>query len=122
VINPLLSDLERATLDFIVGGTATDIVMVEGEAKEISEAEMVEAIAFAHETIKRQVQAQLELMQLAGKTVKREYSHEPSNPELRDRIFAATYDQVYAVAKSALPKHERSERFNAIGDELVQSL
>lgn len=122
VINPLLSDLERATLDFIVGGTATDIVMVEGEAKEISEAEMVEAIAFAHETIKRQVQAQLELMQLAGKTVKREYSHEPSNPELRDRIFAATYDQVYAVAKSALPKHERSERFKAIGDELVQSL
>jgi len=119
VINPLLSELEKATLEFIVAGSANDIVMVEGEAKEISEAEMVEAIEFAHQTIKKQVAAQVELAQLVGKTTKREYSHEPSNPELRDRIFAATYDQVYAVAKSASAKHERTEKFKQIGDAFV---
>ncbi len=122
VVNPLLSELERATLEFIVAGSADDIVMVEGEAKEISETEMVEAIAFAHQVIKKQVQAQVELAQLVGKTVKREYSHEPSNPELRDQVFAATYDKVYAVAKSAVPKHERSERFKQIGEEFLETL
>src|SRR5690606_27725418 len=89
-------------------------------AKEISEAEMVEAIEFAHDAIKKQVQAQLELAQLAGKTSKRVYNHEPSNPELRDRIFAATYDKVYAVAKSASAKHERSEQFKQIGAAFVE--
>src|SRR5690606_20332785 len=81
VINPLLSELENATIDFIVAGTEHDINMVEGEANEISEAEMVEAIAFAHEAIKKQVAAQKELEKLVGKTEKRVYSHEPSNPE-----------------------------------------
>src|SRR5690606_28736942 len=122
LINPLLSELEKATLEFLVAGTANDIVMVEGEAKEIAEAEMVEAIEFAHQTIKKQVAAQVELAQLAGKTAKREYSHEPSNTELRDQIFAATYDRVYEVAKSASAKHERSEQFKQIGEDFVQTL
>lgn len=122
VINPLLSQLDKATLEFIVAGTANDIVMVEGEAKEISEAEMVEAIEFAHQTIKSQIAAQVELAQLAGKTAKRAYSHEPSNPELRDQIFAATYDKVYQVAKSASAKHERSEQFKQIGEAFIETL
>ena len=122
VINPLLSELERATLEFIVAGSANDIGMVEGEAKEISEAEMVEAIEFAHQAIKKQVQAQVELAALVGKTTKREYNHEPSNPELRDQIFAAAYDKVYAVAKSASAKHERSERFKQIAEEVALAL
>lgn len=119
-INPPMSELEKATLEFIVAGTANDIVMVEGEAKEISEEEMVEAIAFAHDMIKKQVQAQIELAEQVGKTVKREYSHEPSNPELREQIFAATYDRVYAVAKSGLAKHDRSEQFKAIANEFAE--
>lgn len=122
VINPLKSELEKASLEFIVAGTANDIGMVEGEANEISEAEMVEAIAFAHEAIKKQVAAQVELAQMVGSTVKREYSHEPSNEELRAQIFAATYDRVYEVAKSALPKHERSEQFAQIGEEFAETL
>src|SRR3546814_2920235 len=81
---------------------------------------MVEAIEFAHQVIRKQVQAQVELAQLVGKTAKREYSHEPSNPELRDQIFAATYDKVYAVAKSASAKHERSEKFKQIGSAFVE--
>ncbi|WP_118195242.1 polyribonucleotide nucleotidyltransferase [Albibacterium indicum] len=119
VINPSLSDLERATLEFIVAGSASDIGMVEGEAAEISEEEMLEAIEFAHQAIKVQIQAQLELADLVGKKVKREYSHEPSNPELRETIFAAAYDRVYEVAKSGLSKKERSERFKEIEAEFL---
>lgn len=119
VVNPLMSELENATLEFIVAGSANDIVMVEGEAKEISEAEMVEAIEFGHQFIKKQVQAQVELAQLVGKTAKREYSHEPTNLELRDQVFAATYDKVYAVAKSASAKHERSAQFKQIGADFA---
>ncbi len=122
VINPLLSELERATLEFIVAGSAGDIGMVEGEAKEISEAEMVEAIEFAHKAIQEQVAAQVKLAELAGKTTKREYNHEPSNPELREQIFAATYDKVYAVAKSASAKHDRSEEFSQIAAEFALTL
>lgn len=122
VINPLLSELENATIDFIVAGTEHDINMVEGEANEISEAEMVEAIAFAHEAIKKQVAAQKELEKLVGKTEKRVYSHEPSNPELREQVYAATYDKVYAVAKSGSSKHERTEKFAQIGEEFLATL
>ncbi len=117
VINPTVSVLENASLEFIVAGSAQDIVMVEGEAKEISEAEMVEAIAFAHEAIKKQVAGQVELSRLVGSETKREFVHEPSNPELREAVYAATYDKVYEVAKSGSTKHERTERFAEIGEE-----
>jgi len=121
VINPLLGELEKATLEFMVAGSAQDIVMVEGEANEISEEEMVEAIAFAHEAIKKQVAAQVELANLVGKTEKRTYCHEPSDLALRDRIFEATYGKVYEVAKSALPKQERSAKFEEIANDLLES-
>ncbi|MBE8713433.1 polyribonucleotide nucleotidyltransferase [Sphingobacterium hungaricum] len=117
VINPKLSELANATLEFMVAGSAQDIVMVEGEAHEISEAEMVEAIAFAHEAIKKQVAAQVELANLVGSNTKREFDHEPSNPELREAIFASTYDKVYAIAASASAKHDRSEKFKEIFEE-----
>ncbi|NGM64672.1 polyribonucleotide nucleotidyltransferase [Sphingobacterium sp. SGR-19] len=122
IINPGLSALENATLEYIVAGSAQDIVMVEGESKEISEAEMVQAIAFAHEAIKKQVAAQIELANLVGVSVKRDGNHEPSNLDLRDAVFAATYDKVYAIAKSGSSKHERSDRFAEIGEEFFTTL
>ena len=122
VVNPGLSALESATLEYIVAGSAQDIVMVEGESKEISEAEMVDAIAFAHEAIKKQVAAQTELANLVGVAEKRDGNHEPSNLDLRDAVFAATYDKVYAVAKSGSTKHERTEQFAAIGDAFFATL
>jgi len=122
VINPYLSDLERADIDLLVAGTERDIVMVEGEADEISEAEMVEAIEFAHKAIVVQVQVQKELAEAVGKTVKRTYSHEDSNPELRDQVFAATYDKVYAVAKSNIAKHDRGNQFGQILMDFIASL
>ncbi|MEQ7801698.1 polyribonucleotide nucleotidyltransferase [Pedobacter sp. ASV1-7] len=122
VINPYVSDLERATMEFLVAGTENDIVMVEGECDEISEAEMVEAIEFAHKAIVIQVQAQKELTELVGKTVKRTYLHEDSNPELREQVFAATYDKVYAVAKSNTSKGERGDAFGAILMDFIATL
>lgn len=122
IINPLLSELERATLEFIVAGSANDIVMVEGECKEISEEEMIEAIAFAHQAIKIQVQAQIELAEMVGSTGKRVYNHESSNPELKERVYAATYDSVYEVAKSGSSKKERSEKFADIAEAFALTL
>ncbi len=122
VINPFMSDLERATLEFIVAGSENDIGMVEGECNEISESEMIEAIEFAHKAIKVQVQVQKELAIAAGKTEKRTYSHESSNPELREQVFAATYDKTYEIAKSQLPKHERSMRFGDVFLEFIAGL
>lgn len=122
VINPTVADLDRASLEFIVGGTEHDITMVEGEASEISEQEMVEALEFAQKAIIIQVQAQKELAALAGKTTKRAYSHEISNLELKDKVYANTYDQVYAVAKSGSAKQERSEKFAQIQEDLITSL
>ena len=122
VINPTLSGLQNATLEYIVAGSAQDIVMVEGESKEVSEAELVEAIAFAHEAIKKQVAAQIELANLVGATTKRDANHEPSNLDLRAAVFAATYDKVYAIAKSGSTKHERTEQFSAIGEQFFATL
>jgi len=121
VINPYLSDLERATLEFIVAGSANDIVMVEGEADEIQEDEMVEALKFAHEAIKVQCAVQVELTNETGKTVKREYNHEDHDEALKERIYAETYDKVYAIAKSGLGKDERSEGFTAIIKEILDA-
>jgi len=122
VINPYLSDLERATLEFIVAGSEHDITMVEGECSEIQEEEMIEAIEFAHKAIKIQVLVQKELMVETGKTVKRTYSHEHKNLELREQVFAATYDQVYAIAKSGSSKGDRSDSFKEIQNNFIASL
>ncbi|MBY0245458.1 MAG: polyribonucleotide nucleotidyltransferase [Sphingobacteriaceae bacterium] len=122
VINPYASDLERATLEFMVAGSAHDIGMVEGECDEIQEDEMVEALKFAHDAIKKQCAIQLELTEATGKTVKREYNHEDHDEDLKAQVYAATYDKVYAVAKSALGKDERSERFKAVVTEFLETL
>lgn len=122
VINPTLSQLERATLEFIVAGSEHDINMVEGESKEIQEAELVEAIKFAHTAIKLQCLAQKELTIEVGKTEKRVYSHENSNEDLKKAIYAATYDQVYAIASSASAKDERSAKFKEVRDAYIATL
>ncbi|PWK78265.1 polyribonucleotide nucleotidyltransferase [Mucilaginibacter oryzae] len=122
VINPTLSQLEKATLEFIVAGSEHDINMVEGESKEIQEAELVEAIKFAHAAIKVQCLAQKELTIEAGKTEKRVYSHENNDEELKKAIYAATYDKVYAVASSASAKDERAVKFKQVRDEYIETL
>ncbi|RDC57797.1 polyribonucleotide nucleotidyltransferase [Pedobacter chinensis] len=122
VINPYASDLERATLEFMVAGSAYDIGMVEGECDEIQEEEMVEALKFAHDAIKKQCAIQVELTEATGKTVKREYNHEDHDADLKAKVYADTYDKVYAVAKSGSGKDERAEGFTAIINEFFEAM
>ncbi|WP_144604047.1 polyribonucleotide nucleotidyltransferase [Algoriphagus algorifonticola] len=123
IINPKPVELEKASLEFIVAGSLDYILMVEGEANEISEDEMVEAMQFAHEEIKRHCEAQMELTKLVGKEEKREYSHEKSDPALYDKMKAELYDKLYdSVSKQIANKSERSELIKAIKDEFIESL
>lgn len=117
VINPTFSDNARADIDIMVGATIDNILMVEGEMNEVSEADMLEAIKFAHEEIKKQCAVQIELMKDLGKDVKRTYCHEVNDEELRQLVIRETYDKVYAVATSASGKQERTEKFEEIEAE-----
>ncbi len=120
VINPSFSELEKADLDIIVGATIDNIMMVEGEMEEVSEAEMLEAIKFAHEEIKIQCKAQLELMEEVGKTVKREYSHETHDEELRKLVWEKTYDKVYEIAKTTPGKQDRHEKLEELRESFKE--
>ena len=115
VINPDVDQLALSTIDMIVAASAHDITMVEGEMSEISEAEMLEAIKFAHDAIKVQIKAINEFVVKAGSKPKREYCHETHDLELKAAVAKATYDKVYAVATAGNPnKNERKEAFKAI--------
>lgn len=123
VINPTFQQLEKADMDIMVGATIDNIMMVEGEMKEVSEGEMLEAIKVAHEAIKVQCQAQLDLMEMCNKTVKREYCHEENDEDLRKDVWAKCYDKAYAVATSCnTNKHARGDNFAAIVDEYKAGL
>ncbi|MCY0967920.1 polyribonucleotide nucleotidyltransferase [Chryseobacterium wangxinyae] len=119
-VNPNYEDLKLADLDIMVGATKDSIVMVEGEMKEISEAEMLEAIQFAHVEIKKQVEAQERLAEKVGKSLpKREYSHENHDEAIREKVWKETYDKVYEVAKIPSGKEERGEKFKAVLAEFL---
>ncbi len=119
VVNPTFSQNKEADIDLIVAATIDNILMVEGEMKEVSEADMLEAIKFAHEEIKKQCAVQIELMKELGKEVKREYCHEDNDEELRQRIVKETYDKAYAIATSGTAKHERAEKFDEVEAEFI---
>ena len=119
-INPSIENLKKADLDIMVGATKNSIVMVEGEMKEISEAEMLEAIKYAHEEIKVQIEAQERLAaRIPASQTKREYSHETHNEEIREKVWAECYDKVYNVAKTPSAKEERHEKFAAVLEEFL---
>ena len=123
VINPSPADIAIADLELMVAASAKDIVMVEGESNEISEAEMVEALKFAHEAIKVQCQAQVELAAAVGNKPKREYSHEVNDEALKQKIYAELYPKAYEVAKRTISnKNERGEAFNRIVKDYIEAL
>ena len=121
IINPTPAQVKDLEIDMVIGASMDSVVMVEGEMKEISEEEMVEAIKFAHDAIKVQIEAQLKLASQVEKAqVKREYCHETHNEEVREEVMKLTYDKVYEVAKSGMPKHERSAAFKAVLNEYLE--
>ena len=123
VINPPTSALERATLDLIVAASEENILMVEGEASEVQEHEVLEALKVAHEAIKVHCQVQKELTAEVGKTQKRTYSHEKNDPELKAKLYELLYDKAYAAAKALnANKTLRSQAFKAVKQEYIDSL
>ena len=117
IINPTFEELKRADIELMVGATLDNIMMVEGEMQEVQEAEMLEAIKVAHEAIKVQCQAQLELSAAVGKLEKRTYCHEENDEDLRKDVHESCYAKAYAVATSGTDKHARAEAFEAIVEE-----
>ena len=118
VVNPTFAQLEEADMDIMVAATYDNIMMVEGEMKEVSESDLLEAMKVAHDVIKVHCKAQMELMEEVGTTVKREYCHEVNDEELRAQVREACYAKAYAVAASGNnDKHGRGEAFEAIKEE-----
>jgi polyribonucleotide nucleotidyltransferase len=123
VINPTVDEMQNSDIDMIVAASMENIMMVEGEMKEISEADMVAALNFAHEAIKIQCQAQLELAKMVEKAnPKREYCHENNDEELRELVNKSTYNKVLDIAKAQTTKHERSDAFDAVYNEFLETL
>jgi polyribonucleotide nucleotidyltransferase len=123
VINPKPADLAKASMEFIVAGSLEYILMVEGEASEIQEDEMIEAMQFAHEEIKRHCQAQVELTKMVGKEIKRTYCHEKSDVALYDMMRAELYAKLFEVVNRQIAnKNERSSLVKEIKDAFVASL
>lgn len=117
VINPTYAQLEKADMDLMVGATEENIMMVEGEMKEVSEQDLLGALKAAHEAIKPMCRLQKELAKELGTDVKREYCHEVNDEELREQVKTSCYQPAYDVTKQALEKHARAEAFEKIRED-----
>ena len=123
IVNPVKSDIDIADIDMMVGASMDNIMMVEGEMKEVSEAEMIEALKVAHNAIKIQCQAQTELAAMVESSkVKRTYNHEYNDEDLRAAVKAFCTDKIWEVAAKATAKHERSDAFDAIRDAFIETI
>ena len=119
VINPSKEQLAGSDIDIMIGASEDSVAMVEGEFDEISEEEMLDAIAFGHEAIKDQIRAQVALAEAAGKKETRTYEEEDADAELQKEVIEATYQSFYDIAKKALSKGERSEQFSEIKENYI---
>ena len=119
VINPSKEQLAGSDIDIMIGASEDSVAMVEGEFDEISEEEMLDAIAFGHEAIKVQIRAQVALAEAAGKKETRTYEEEDADAELQKEVIEATYQSFYDIAKKALSKGERSEQFSEIKENYI---
>ena len=123
VINPTFSQMKDSDLELMVAATEENIMMVEGEMNEVTEHDMLEAIKFAHEEIKKHCRVQKELMHELGTDVnKRDYPHDVEDEQLKKEVEDFCYDKCYALAKSAKPKHEREDGFEAIKEEFIATI
>ena len=117
VINPSREQLDSSDIDIMIGASEDSVAMVEGEFDEISEEEMLDAIAFGHEAIKDQIKAQIALAEAVGKKETRSYDEEDKDDSLESQIHKSTYQKYYDIAKKGLSKSERSEQFSEIKEE-----
>src|SRR5690606_17291191 len=122
-VNPEMGEMELADMDPIVPGTERDVLMVEGEMKEVQEADMIEAIKVAHEVIQMQCKALAEFGAAVAKSQpKRTYDHEAVNPELEKRIHEFCYQRYYDLAMNPSSKEERGQNFKQVKDDFMATL
>lgn len=122
IVNPTRSQMGKSDMDFLIAATEKNLMMVEGEAQECSEEELVQALQIAHDAIRIQIKAQEELRDMAGVKGKRDYTKPATDEALKEKVYAFAQPKVYEVAKSFSGKHERSDRFDAIKEELIAYL
>jgi polyribonucleotide nucleotidyltransferase len=122
VVNPSRSELAKAEMEFMIAATEKNLMMVEGQAKQCSEEDLVSALQLAHESIKVHIKAQEELRAKVGVKGKREYKKPEQNEELQQKVNAFTKDRVYQISKAGSSKHERSEAYDKLKEELIASL
>ncbi|HET6724101.1 MAG TPA: polyribonucleotide nucleotidyltransferase, partial [Chitinophagaceae bacterium] len=122
IINPTREEFEKADLDFIVAATDKNLMMVEGEAQECSEDDLIKALEIAHDAIRIQIKAQEELRDMVGVKGKREYKKPDQDEALREKVNAFAKTKVYEIAKSKLSKAERSDKFSALKVELIEHI
>lgn len=119
IINPSRAQLAESDIDMVIGASKDSVAMVEGEMKEISEKEMVDAIKFAHEAIIKQIEAQERLQAAFGKKEIRTYEPEKHNEDILEKIWSQAYDKYYAIAQEQSSKQERSEKFEAVKEQVL---
>ena len=122
VVNPSRSELEKSDMEFMIAATDKNLMMVEGEAAECSEEDLVNALQLAHDAIRIQIKAQEELRNKKGVTSKRDYTKPDNKAELQDRVNEFARDRVYQIARAGSSKHERSNAFDALRDDLITSV
>lgn len=121
-INPTRTEIESAELDFIIAATQDNIMMVEGEAKECSEDDLVKALEVAHNAIRIQIKAQHELREMVGVTSKRDYPKPVTNEAVQKRVYELGTEKMKQLSKGNLPKQERKDAYKAISDEILAAL
>jgi polyribonucleotide nucleotidyltransferase len=122
VINPSKAELAKCSLEFIIAATEKNLMMVEGEAKECSEEELVECLEMAHEAIKKQIKAQAELRKLVGITEVRDYKKPEQDEDIKKKVYDFATAKVDAIARLGSAKHERSDAFSALKKEIMEHL
>ena len=121
LVNPGRTDLAKADLEFIIAATEKNLMMVEGEAKECSEEDLIKALELAHNAIRVQIKAQQELRDKLGITTKRDYTKPAQDEAIKEKVAAITKDKIYAISKAGTSKHDRSDAFKALKEELINS-
>src|SRR5450432_2503485 len=122
IVNPTRTELEKSSLEFLIAATDKNLMMVEGDADECSEDDLIRALEIAHDAIHIQIKAQNDLREKVGAKEKRDYKKPETNEELNAKVQAFTKDKIYQISKAGSSKHQRSEAFDALKKELVESL
>ncbi len=122
LVNPTRTQLEKANMEFIIAATEKNLMMVEGEAAECSEEDLVRALELAHDAIRIQIKAQEELKAKKGITSKRDYTKPEHKEDLQQKVIAFAKDRVYQIAKAGSGKHERTDAFDVLKDEMITAI